>query len=81
VIVGVVVDPELVLLELDGHESVPDAVVPVLELELPDPDPAGQVATVPTEETTPGVVWLLGKVMVTLSPTFTSDCWEASSAT
>ena len=36
------------------------------------------VATVPTEEITPGVVSLLGKVMVTLSPTATSDCWAAS---
>ena len=41
-------------------------------LELPD---AGVVATVPTEEITPGVVWLSGRVMVTLSPTATSDCW------
>ena len=41
---------------------------------------AGADATVPTEEITPGVVWLLGKVMVTLSPTSTSDCWPASRA-
>ena len=40
----------------------------------------GVVATVPTEEITPGVVWLLGRVMVTLSPTATSDCSEASRA-
>ena len=38
------------------------------------------MATVPTEEITPGVVWLLGRVMVTLSPTATSDCSEASRA-
>src|SRR5437763_2760947 len=51
-----------------------------------DPDPAapeldGQVATAPTEDTTPGVVWLLGSVMLTLSPTAMLVCWEASSAT
>src|SRR5260370_1528255 len=46
----------------------------------PPPEPAeGFVATVPTEVTTPGVVWLLGKVMVTRSPAITSDCWVASS--
>jgi hypothetical protein len=33
----------------------------------------GAVATVPTEEMTPGVFSLFGKVMVTLSPTATSD--------
>ena len=31
------------------------------------------------EVTTPGVVWLSGKVMVTRSPAVTSDCWLASS--
>src|ERR1700722_17182391 len=41
---------------------------------------AGTVATVPTEEITPRVVWLLGKVIVTLSPTATSDCSDASKA-
>ena len=40
----------------------------------------GAVATVPTEEITPGVVRLFGRVMVTLSPTFISDCWAASRA-
>jgi len=40
----------------------------------------GVVATVPTDEMTPGVFWLLGRVMVTLSPTATSDCSDASSA-
>ena len=35
----------------------------------------------PTEETTPGVVWLLGRVMLTLFPTAMLVCWEASSAT
>ena len=49
--------------------SVPGAAE--LELDPPDPELDGQVATVPTEETTPGVVWLLGRVMVTLSPTAT----------
>ena len=59
--------------------SVPGAA----ELE-PDPADAelgGQVATAPTEETIPGVVRLLGRVMLTLSPTATSVCSEASSAT
>ncbi len=42
----------------------------------PDPD---VVATVPTEETTPGVVVPSGSVMLTVSPAFTSDCCEASS--
>src|ERR1700736_6518252 len=42
----------------------------------PDPD---VTATVPTEETTPGVVVPSGSVTVTLSPAFTSDCCEASS--
>ena len=34
----------------------------------------------PTEEITPGVVWLFGKVIVTLSPSATSDCSDASRA-
>src|SRR5262245_46836195 len=40
---------------------------------------AGVVATEPTELTLPGVVELSGKVIVTGSPTFTSDCCAASS--
>lgn len=40
----------------------------------------GVVATVPTEEIAPGVVWLLGNVIDTWSPTVTSDCWSASRA-
>src|ERR1700736_6742760 len=52
-----------------------------LELDPLDPEFEGQVATVPTEETTPGVVWLLGRVMVTVSPTATSVCCEAATAT
>src|SRR5580698_4010209 len=47
----------------------------------PDAELDGQVATAPTEETTPGVVRLLGRVMVTLSPVATSVCCEASNAT
>ena len=39
-----------------------------------------EVATVPTDEITPGVVSSLGKVMVTRSPAATSDCWSASKA-
>jgi hypothetical protein len=56
----------------DGQVSGPDPA----ELELDPPDPevdVAQVATVPTEATTPGVVRLSGSVMVTLSPTDTSD--------
>src|SRR5487761_131671 len=70
--VGVVL-PELP----DEQVSVPGAAE--LELDLPDPD--GQVATAPIEETTPGVVVLLGRVMVTVSPTATSVCCEAPNAT
>src|SRR5487761_629118 len=70
--VGVVL-PELP----DEQVSVPGAAE--LELDLPDPD--GQVATAPIEETTPGVVLLLGRVMVTVSPTATSVCCEAPNAT
>ena len=48
---------------------------------LPEvPEPLGVVATLPTEETTPGVLAPSGSVMLTLSPAFTSLCWEASSA-
>ena len=73
--VGVVLAPE----PPDEQVPVPCAAEP--ELEPPDAGLGGQVATVPTEETTPGVVWLLGRVMVTVSPTATSVCWEASNAT
>ena len=41
---------------------------------VPDPPDAledGAVATLLTEETTPGVVALFGRVMMTLSPTWT----------
>jgi hypothetical protein len=68
--VGVVLLP--VPVPPDGQVSDPDPV----ELELDPPDAevdVGQVATVPTEATTPGVVRLSGSVMVTLSPTDTSD--------
>ena len=47
----------------------------------PDAELDGQLATVATEETTPGVVSLLGRVMLTLFPTAMLVCWEASSAT
>ena len=56
-----------------GHQTVMVGVLSALPA-------AGAVATVPTEEITPGVVWLSGRVMVTLSPTATSDCWAASRA-
>ncbi|MFI5287830.1 MAG: hypothetical protein ACHQ4F_16155, partial [Candidatus Dormibacteria bacterium] len=71
VMVGVVLPDEQV--------SVPGAAE--LEFDLPDPELDGQVATAPTEETTPGVVLLLGRVMVTVSPTATSVCCEATNAT
>src|SRR5258707_1723635 len=45
------------------------------------PDPGVVVATVPTEETTPGVVAPSGRVMLTVSPALTSDWSEASSGT
>ena len=64
---------------LDEQVSVPGAAE--LELDPPGPELDGQVATAPTDETTPGVVWLLGRVIVTLSPTATSVCCEASNAT
>jgi hypothetical protein len=72
--VGVVL-PEL----LDEQVSVPGAAE--LEFDPPDPELDGQVATAPTEETTPGVVRLSGNVIVTLSPIATLVCCEASSAT
>ena len=62
VMVGVLL-PELP----DEQVSVPGAAE--LEPDPPDPELDGQVATAPTEETTPGVVRLLGRVMLTLSPT------------
>ena len=74
VMVGMLL-PELA----DEQVSAPDAAAP--EPDPPDPVLAGQVATVPTEETTPGVVRLFGRVMLTLSPTATLVCCEASSAT
>src|SRR5258708_9732620 len=45
------------------------------------PDPGVVVATVPTEETTPGAVAPSGRVMLTVSPALTSDWSEASSGT
>jgi hypothetical protein len=62
----------------DEQVSVPGAAA--LDPDRPDPEPDGQVATVATEETTPGVVRLLGRVMVTLFPTATSVCCEAANA-
>jgi hypothetical protein len=73
--VGVVLLPELP----DEQASVPGAAE--LELDPPDPELDGQVATAPTEDTTPGVVWLLGRVMLTLSPTASVVCSDALSAT
>jgi hypothetical protein len=61
----------------------PDEAEPPFPEELeeePDELEEVAVATVPTEVMTPGVVWLLGRVMATFSPTATSDCWDASSA-
>jgi len=63
----------------EEQESVPGAAE--FELDPLNPELDGQVATVPTEETTPGVVWLLGRVMVTFSSTATSVCCEAFNAT
>src|SRR5262245_51868035 len=48
--------------------------------ESPEPD-CGAVATLPTDETVPGVVRWPGRVMVTWLPTATYDCWVASSWT
>jgi len=42
-----------------------------------EPLEAGVVATVPTEDTTPGVVLLSGRVMLTWSPLWTCDCKPA----
>src|ERR1700722_613285 len=53
----------------------------VLELGADAAELDGQVATVPTEDTTPVVVWSLGRVMLTLSPAATSVESVASSAT
>ena len=74
VIVGVLL-PELP----EEQVSVPGAAE--LDPDPPDPELDGQVATAPTEETTPGVVWLFGRVMLTLSPTAIVVCSEALSAT
>src|SRR5436305_10574375 len=59
--------------------SIPGAAE--VELDPLDPGLDGQVATAPTEDTTPGVVWLFGRVMLTLFPTATVVCSEALSAT
>src|SRR5689334_18791118 len=63
----------------DAHASLPG--VAELDPESPAPELDGQLATVATEETTPEVVWLLGRAMLTLFPTAMLACWEASSAT
>jgi hypothetical protein len=63
----------------DEHVSVPGAAE--LAPCPPAPELDGQVATLPTEETTPGLVRLSGNVMLTLFPTAMLVCWEASSAT
>ena len=52
-----------------------------LELDPPEAGLEAQVATVPTAETTPGVVRLSGRVIVTALPTASSVCCEAPSAT
>jgi hypothetical protein len=64
----------------EEQESVLGAAALELEFGPPTPELDGQVATVATEETTPGVVWLLGRVIVTLFPTATSVCCEAANA-
>ena len=70
----------VVLPELPEEQvSVPGAAE--LELDPLDPELDGQVATAPTEDTTPGVVRLFGRVMVTLSPTAILVCCEAFNAT
>src|ERR1700733_4896304 len=71
VIVGLE-DPELLLDEEELLLLLDEEAEPLLV--------GGVVATVPTDETTPGVVWLLGRGMATRSPTATSDCWLGSSA-
>ena len=63
------------------EEQVSVPGVAELDPDPPDAELGGQVATAPTEETTPGVVRLSGRVMLTLSPTATVDCSEAFSAT
>jgi hypothetical protein len=62
----------------DEQVSVPGATE--LDPDPPDPELDGHVATVATEETTPPVVRLLGRVMLTLSPTATSVCCEEANA-
>jgi hypothetical protein len=53
------------------------SIVVVLE---PESEPLlDDEATLPTDETRPGVVLLSGSVIVTGSPTLTSACWAASS--
>jgi hypothetical protein len=70
----------VVLAELPEEQvSIPGAAE--LELGPPDPELVGHVATAPTEETTPPVVRLLGRVMITLSPTAMLVCCEAFNAT
>src|SRR5438552_9136783 len=59
--------------------SVPGAAD--VEFGPPGPGLDGQVATEPTAETTPGVVRLSGRVIITLFPTATSVCCEALNAT
>src|ERR1700742_1573344 len=63
----------------DEQVSVSGAAEP--DPDTPDAELDGQLATVPTEETTPGVIRLLGRVIVTSSPTATLICCEASNAT
>src|ERR1022692_2391701 len=51
-------------------------------VELPEPPgPLEVVATLPTADTTPGVVVPSGSVTVTISPALTSDWSETSSGT
>jgi hypothetical protein len=61
----------------DEQESVPGLAEP--EFGPPEAELDGQVATVATAVTTPGVVRLSGRVTVTLFPAATSVCCEASS--
>ena len=65
----------------DVQVSVPGAAELELGLDPPAPELDGQVATVATEETAPGMVRLSGRVMVTLSPTAMLVCCEALNAT
>ena len=55
--------------------------VGVLLPEPPDPLEEDVLATFPTEDTTPGVVLLSGRVMATVSPFLTWDCRPASRST